>query len=235
MADKNSRKGSKENPITESDLEKLRDGLEEVNQSGVSILEANIKDGLLFYKYEITVGPNVGDKHKVDGSGIIKYSLAAAFINFNAHMAVIDEVFKHLGIDEDEKFDTLCADEHVGSYKVSGFKISGSADSESIVLIGHKYTACGPIGMSTPKIVLDTFSPYKFYEELKAASDAARWEVVLYKEGNFDVPEVDEKPAKKMKQLTLDPHVNDEKESEVSPEGKEAPESDDEFNQGKVE
>jgi hypothetical protein len=46
--------------------------------------------------------------------------------------------------------------------------------------------------IKSPEITLDSLSPYKWWNELKAASDKAREEVSLYKEGNYTPVEVEE-------------------------------------------
>lgn len=45
------------------------------------------------------------------------------------------------------------------------------------------------MSIETPKIPIDAASHYKWYNELKEASDKARLEVELYKGGKFTLPE----------------------------------------------
>lgn len=155
-----------------------------------TIKEASLKDGLCNYLYEISTGVNKGDTHGVKGSGIILDDLKNAFQKFNVHLAVIDDSFKLSGIEIDD-IDTQHNSDIAYNYLVTGFKITGHLDNESIVLIGSKFvsTAGGRISLVTPKIPMDHASSYKWYNELKAAADQARLEVEEYKAGKFTVTE----------------------------------------------
>lgn len=158
-----------------------------------TIKEADIKDGLCNYSYEISSGISKGDTHKVKGSGIIMDDMINAFAKFNVHLAVIDDSFKLSGI-EIEDIDTEHSSDIAFAYTVTGFKISGHLDDESIILKGSKFvsTAGGRISLESPKIPLDHSSSYKWYNELKAATDKVRQEVELYKDGKFIVSEENE-------------------------------------------
>lgn len=184
------KKGTKANPISTKEIESI------VNNENVSdyvIIEAQIKDGFCNYRYEVIKGVGIGDKHKVDGSGIIEDDMRTAFSKFNVHLAVIDDVFKHSGI-EIEDIDQLHTHELTQLFNVTGFKIKGSKENECIVLIGNKYVSAagGRIELESPKIPLDNLSSYKWYNELKEASDKAREEVKLYKEGKYTAVEEDD-------------------------------------------
>lgn len=193
------RKGSKENPITDQDLQDL-EGPRQV------ITAAAIKDGLLHYTYKVIKGANAGDTHNVKGQGIVKDSLYEAFAKFNVHLAAIDEVFKHKGI-EVRDIDKMHTDELTMKYQVSGFKIKGEEGSEAIILIGSKHTDLGVIELETPKVAMDGLSSYKWYNEIATATSNSRNEVELYMNGNFDTPEKEEKPT--AKQMRIDDNLND--------------------------
>lgn len=172
------------------------------------IKEAIIKDDYCNYAFEILSGIGAGDTHSVKGSGIIMDDMKEAFNRFNVHLAVIDDVFKHSGI-EIEDIDKYHGHDLAFLFTVTGFKISGGEDNESIILKGSKYvsSAGGRIELASPKIPLDNLSSYKWYNELRAAADSARMEVALYKEGKVVPAEEDEKPNPK--QLTITDNMLD--------------------------
>lgn len=179
----------------------------------IIIIEASLKDNFCNYKFKINTLQNYGAVHKVDGPGIIKDTLIDAFQNFNVHLAAIDDVFKHSKT-EVVDIDTMHTHELAYLYHVTGFKMKGSSESESIVLYGTKYVSSGRrIGLETPTIPLDSLSSYKWYNELKAAADAARYEVELYEGGNYTIVEAEEeKPKLKQTKMTF-----------LAPEGEEKP------------
>lgn len=192
------KKGSKENPITSDDL---------IQDEGrpFEIIEASIKDDFCIYIFEVTKGVGLGDKHKVDGKGIIDEDMRDAFAKFNVHLACIDDVFKHSDV-EILDIDKMHGHELTGLYHVTGFKITGSAENECIILMGNKYvsSAGGRIEIKSPKIPLDNLSSYKWYNELKVAADKARWEVEEYKEGKYTTEEDDPEDNKSgFKQMTI--------------------------------
>lgn len=186
-----SKKGSKQNPITDQDLA-------EANIPEYVIVSAKLNDGKCDFSFRTEKGIHAGEVANIKGVGIFYDSLQDAFNTFNVHLAVIDEAYKHKGV-EIEDIDMYHTDELAMSYSVDQFKIKGEGDNESIVLIGSKYTSLGEIGIETPKIPLDSLSGYKWFNELKAASDNARKEVSEYKEGNFEVPEKDEPTSRQLK------------------------------------
>jgi hypothetical protein len=166
------------------------------------IKSAKIKDDLCNYEYEIIRGLGVGDTHGVKGSALVERDLPAALAKFNVHLAVIDDAFKLSSIEVTD-IDALHSHELAFLYTVTGFKISGSVDSESIVLIGHKYLSSGGrMELESPRVALDNLSSYKWHNELKAAADAAREEVALYKEGKC-TPVEEEEEADSLEQTKL--------------------------------
>lgn len=172
------------------------------NERDFEIKEATIKDDFCNYGYEITGGIGIGDTHNVKGSGIIDDDMRDAFAIFNVHLAVLDDVFKHSGI-EITDIDTMHGHELTQLFHVTGFKIKGGKENECIVLIGTKYvsSAGGRFDLESPKIPLDNLSSYKWYNELKMTADRARDEVALYKEGKYTVVELEEEPALEQKSL----------------------------------
>jgi len=193
---------------------------EEFTEDGrsFSIIEATIKDEFCNYKYEVIKGIGIGDQHNVTGSGIVKDSLLTAFANFNVHLACINEVFKHSKI-EVEDIDMMHGDELTSLYRVHGVKVKASKGYDTIRLSGMKYvsSAGGWMEIKSPEITLDSLSSYKWWNELKTATDNAREEVSLYKEGNYtpvekEEEEPDERQGDLFKQTETD--VKTEKEFE---------------------
>lgn len=160
-----------------------------------SIKEAALKEGLCRYAYEITSGVNLGDVHAVKGGGLYKPTLMDAFAKLNVHLACVDDSFKLKGVDVTD-IDREHTSELAGFYTVTGFKVKGSDDDETVVLIGSKRVSYGYISIESPRIPLDRSSSYKWYNELKKAVDACRYQVALYKEGNFEPVEVIEEAPK---------------------------------------
>lgn len=148
------------------------------------ITSAVLKDDLCDYSFLIKNGVGKGDLHKVTGTGIVDQDLKDAFENLNVHLAAIDDVFKHSGIDIDniDKFHNHAL---TGDYQVTGFKIKSLGENEAIILIGHKHVSVSGerMDLQTPRIPLDNLSSYQWYNELKEAADQARKEVELYKGG----------------------------------------------------
>ena len=68
-------------------------------------------------------------------------------------------------------------------YRVSEFKITGTANSEGVVISGTRYLSTGKsIGLSTPFIRWDD-EDYKFISKLIEAIEALREEVYQYSNG----------------------------------------------------
>jgi hypothetical protein len=146
------------------------DFLEAVKEKSFSIMEASIKDDLCNYTFKVTSGVGSGDSHSVKGSGIIEEDMRAAFRMLNVHLAAIDDVF-NLSKIELEDIDNYHAHELATRYHVTGVKIKGGSENETIILIGSKYvgTAGGRIELATPRIPMDNLSSYNWYNELQPA------------------------------------------------------------------
>lgn len=171
------------------------------------IIAAQIKDGKCNYTFKILQGVQIGDRHDVDGNGIILPDLEDAFNRLNVHLAVVMDIFKHANIEIDSiakmHNHTLTA-----LFKVTDFKISGDTDNQSVVMKGTYYvTTGGHVGITTPKVELGKLSSYQFHAELKSAIDALKLEVEDYKNGKF-VP-IEEDDFVDPKQLTIAEHVSD--------------------------
>lgn len=191
------KKGTKENPIVinVSDLanaaKKLRDAELKEGRT-INIIEAKIKDDFCHYSYEVIKGKDTGFTHSVKGTGIIDDDMRTAFSKLNVHLAVIDDVYKHSDI-QIGNIDSMHSDELALLYNVTGFKIKGAEDNASIILVGNKYLSAGArMELEAPKIAIDSLSSYKWYNELKAASDTCLEEVALYHYGKYTPVEKEE-------------------------------------------
>ena len=191
------KKGSSENPITTKELEAI------LTTKPIEIISASLKDGLCNYSYELKTGVNIGDTHNVKGKGIIMDDLSNAFVAFNVHLAIIDEIFKNSSVEFDA-IDEIKNDDLVFQFNVTGFKMKISGDVESIYLTGTKYvsSAGGYLDINTHKIDLTQYSSYKWFADLKEAADCARLEVELYKDGKC-TPVEQEEPVKNPKQMSI--------------------------------
>jgi len=178
------------------------------------ITGASIKDDFCTYSFSIKSGVGIGDTHNVKGSGIVDPDMHEAFRGLNAHLAAIDDMFKHNGI-EVENIDEMHNNPLTDLFSVTGFVIKGSEDNESIILKGNKYLSStgGRMELETPKIPLDNLSPYQWHNELKIASDKARYEVELYKGGKCTPVEHEE--AKDKNQLTIGDAIEDAKKAGI--------------------
>lgn len=201
------KKGTKENPITQEDLAALA----KPNKRPYRILQAIVKDDLCSYHYEMTEGKGPYDVHKVDGKGLVKEDLTNVFRKFRVHLAAVYGAFKLQGIDVQD-IDQHHNDDITHEFHVTGFKMRGSEDMESIILIGSKsiQELGGRMELETPKIDITSLSGYKWYNELKTLADQAREEVALYKEGKYTVIETEEddeddngKKKRKAKKLNI--------------------------------
>lgn len=172
--------------------------------SGIEVRGASIKEDICTYSYDITEGKCEGDKvTNRKGSNVIHDDMKLAFQALHPHIAVICEeveISPELDIKSIQKFD---ADVHkegslehkISHFTVSGFKITGGGDNESLVLIGEKRLSTGDhVGLTTPKINLDDY-PYSFIADLRAAVNNCILEVEEYMNG---------KCAPKLEQSAMD-------------------------------
>jgi hypothetical protein len=221
------KKGSKENPVTEKEMEDI---LSNENKRPYKVTEAVIVDDFCNYKYEMTEGKGPYDKHKVDGKGIIVDDMRYVFRRLRVHMAAVYGVFSLQGLDIQD-IDQHHNDDVTAEFHVSGFKVKGGEDMESISLMGSKHIASvgGRMALTTPWIDISTLSSYKWHNELKELADKAREEVALYKEGKYIVPDAEEDEEetvskkdgtrrKKPKQLSITTETGENEDAEVDEE-----------------
>lgn len=169
---------------------------------------ASLRDGFCDYTMNIKQGAGVGN-HTVKGEGLFKPDLANAFRNLNVHLALIDDIFKHAGLEIDsvnEADNTQLS----GLYDVTGIKLKGSEENLSVILVGDKYvTSTGGerISLQSPKILLVPGSIYKWYNELKEAIDVVLAEVEAYHGGKWDAVEEEQVDPN---QLTIESAIKEE-------------------------
>lgn len=180
--------------------EKEADALIQKEIKPLRIMGATMSAGACPYSYEEMKGVREGDESSVKCKKHFTDDMTNAFKEFNVHLAVIDDVFKH----SETKFDNisqLINDPLTGLYEVHGFKIKGSREDESIILMGSKYVGVGSwMSLETPKIPIDNLPSYPWHNELKTAADRVRKEVELYRQGKYVIEEPE---VKNPKQLTI--------------------------------
>jgi len=165
----------------------------------IEIIFAEIKDDFCNYHYSIKAGMSNGFVHKVTGKGIIDEDMRKAFSALNVHLCAYDDAFKLSGI-EITDINAMEFDDLATNYYVSSFKLQGGEESNSIILVGNKFVSSGSrMGLTTPKIILDNLSSYKWTEQLQAAADACCQEVLAYHSGKYTVPVVEEEEPEEPK------------------------------------
>lgn len=194
----------------------------------ISVVQGEIKDGVCNYTYDVILGRDKGFNHKVKGIGLVEDDMRTAISKLNVHLAVIDDIFKHSDI-QFEDIDKMHAEELALLYEVSGFKIQGGEDNESIIIIGTKYLSAGSrMKLESPKIPMDNLSSYKWYNELKAVSDVLRNEIKLYHYGKYTAVEIEDEDNADEKQTKITFELGG------ADNGEEHTESDDDFEKAKI-
>lgn len=155
-------------------------------QKPLVIMSASLNDGLCNYSFEIKSGVGEGFTHTVKGKGIADEDLNRAFFPLNTHLAIIDDIFKHSGIEID-KLSSFYTHELSQRYTVVSFKVIGEEENEQVILIGTKRISCSgnEISIQTPKIPIDVLSSYPWAKALKSVIDSCRDEVELYHGGKY--------------------------------------------------
>lgn len=182
---------------------KLNAAAEGFAEKQLLIVQGALPDEHCNYSVQINTGPTKGMVHNVKGKpNIVHDDLRNAFQKFRPHLAALCDVFERSGVEADKYSDI---EEHnlVDLYHVTGFKIKGAGESESISLIGsfHSMTSGGRNDVSTNFVSLDGGDGYKWYNELREVADLVRMEIELYNEGKCTPPEEDVKVPKNQKNL----------------------------------
>ncbi|HEY8690550.1 MAG TPA: hypothetical protein VIM07_15040 [Chitinophagaceae bacterium] len=199
------KKGTKENPIVVNINNFRDDELSEIPKA-LEIKEAAIKDDYCNYSYELMQGVGEGDIIGRKGAAVVHNDMLDAFEKLNVHLAVIDDAFRYSHI-EIEDIDMMHSSELAGLFKVTGLKLRGNADNESVILVGTKFIKTGGyISLETPRIKFD--SGYPFKNELHEAVYKCCDEVEQYMNGKiaptFEQTEIDfEVPEKEFDNAAL--------------------------------
>src|SRR5690348_9823198 len=92
-----------------------------VGAQNFEVKSASINDGICHYSIHVKEGIAIGT-HNVKGEGIVDADMEIAFSKLNVHLAIIDGVYKHKGI-EIEKLGKFYNHEITNEYTVSSFKL----------------------------------------------------------------------------------------------------------------
>jgi hypothetical protein len=197
------KKGTKENPVTITDLKKATAAIKNLVKREYKIIEAKVKDDFCDYRYEITEGVGIHDIHGVKGkAGYVRDSLKTAFAAMNIHLAIVDDIFKNAGIEFDD-LESMAGHPLTMLYTVTAFTLKGDEDNLTVSLIGNRYVSMGGrMELKTDDIAIDELSSYKWKNELKTAAMDAANEVAMYKEGNY-TPVAEEEPEEDARQLKI--------------------------------
>lgn len=173
-----------------------------VAKKDYEITGATIKDDFCNYTFKILVGQLEGETGSHNGPLIISDDLRNAFQRLRVHLAVIDDAFSVVGVEDiDDERDNQISDR----YDVTGFKIKGADENIQVSLIGSKYlsSVSGRMSCATPYILLDAGTDYKWYNELLEDLRTCQTEVAFYKEGKGMRPEEpEEKPKVRQAKIT---------------------------------
>jgi len=180
------------------------------------ITAVSLKDDFCNYSYEITHLVGTGNIHNVKGKGIIDDDLRDAFNRLNVHLATIDGKFGIV-----DQVEGLRNNEDVALYNVTGIKMRGSSEDESVIIVGTKHcpNVAGRIDLTTSKIALKDFSAYKPWSELQEDIELIRKEAELYHGG---------------KCTSVEPEVKDPKQKEFPFPAEDGKEEEFEFTSAKV-
>ena len=153
--------------------------LHEVIQKPLVILNASIQEGKCNYGYEIKTGPTAGDKITGrKGSAYCHEAMDKAFIAMNVHLAIIDDAFLHVEVND---LESMRGNELTGKFHVNEFKVTGKEENEGFIITGEKWVSTGSISLTSPKITKT--SNYPFFDDLQECIEAARIEVEAYNSG----------------------------------------------------
>lgn len=163
------------------DAEKISE-LDELLKSqdrDVEIKGAIIKDAFCTYTYSLLKGPTKGDILNHNGTHIIHEDLQKSFENMNVFLANLDDAYT--GIKKETPLEELEDEVETENYSVTGFKMSGSEENKSVVLIGYKQVNAGVIKFETPKVKLQ--GEYLYLHQLKVRLYQLIDEVEKYRDG----------------------------------------------------
>jgi hypothetical protein len=146
----------------------------------IEIKSASLKDDFCNYSYELRTGVMIGDELSRNGASVVHEDLRKKFARLAVHIAFCDGSYGLAKIDVQD-IDSHHDDDIASTYDATGFKINGSGDSASVVLIGTKGVRGGRLIMKMPEI--DFNGSYPFINELRVAIDDCIEEVEAYMHG----------------------------------------------------
>lgn len=161
-----------------------------IEEKSLEIKGAKVKDDFCNYTYELTRGVTAGDSISRNGASVIHDDMKAAFKKLNVHLAVIcEEVDTKLirDVDDIEEYDDAVhkansIEAKASKFRVSAFRLDGTGENESVLLIGTKKLSTGDdVELKTPKVKWE--GEYSFINELRVAVDDAKFEVEEYMNG----------------------------------------------------
>lgn len=163
------------------------------------IVQGTLNDEHCNFGMQRNTGDTKGMVDTIKGKPLIVHDdLRNAFLEFRPHLAALCD-----RIDGDEEnFDAVANHPNVDLYNVTGFKIKGAGEAESISLIGsfHSMTAEGRHDVTTAPVSLEGDAGYRWYNELRDTADKVRMEIELYNKGKCTPAEEEyqEKPQAKI-------------------------------------
>lgn len=173
-----------------------------ISEKNYEIIGAALKDDFCNYQFKTTEGQLEGETCTHNGPLIISDDLRDAFQRLRVHLACMDGAFFMLDVNS---IDDQRGDQTSDNYDVTAFKIKGADENIQVSLIGSKYLTeiSGRMSCSTPFVLLDTGTSYKWYNELLEDIQNLQREVAYYKEGKGERPEEpEEKPKAKQTKIT---------------------------------
>lgn len=153
----------------------------------VEIRGAVIKDAFCQYTYSLLKGPTKGDVLSHNGSHIIHDDLQSKFERLNVFFAHLDDAYT--GNKNSTSLEELEQEIETDNYSVTAFKMSGSDENKSVVLVGYKQVSAGVIKFETPKVKLS--EDYLYLHPLKVRLYELIDEVDAYRLGK-SAPSEDE-------------------------------------------
>lgn len=172
-------KVKKEAKVFTIDADKLSKKYAEISNKEVEIKGATINDALCNYSYELLKGPTKGDTLNRKGAHIIHDDLQITFDKLSVFLAHLDDAYT--GNTNTTPLFDLEEEVETEKYFVTGFKISGTEENKSVIILGWKQVENGVIKFETPKIKYS--GSYLYLSDLKERVQNAIDEVEKYMSG----------------------------------------------------
>ncbi len=154
-----------------------------IEEKDFEVTGAQIYDGKCNFTIKVNKGKAIGT-HTVKGEGLVDADMEIAFSFLNVHFAILDDIFKHSGI-EIESIKKFNNHELSLLYHVTGIKIKGGEENPTITLTATKTVTNGTVSFDSIPVKLIAGSGHEFWKELKKAVEKAVEEVEEYINGKF--------------------------------------------------